>query len=223
MANLNKEEISTMVIKPRPELTVGEKTYRILMTEDETKLEGQIQSIKDFMKANSGSFTESEKDGLYEQAQVMWHELSNNLNFTKFQMNLDKVQFDYLTNLILTKFEYDVNALFYALELVDVLGSMKKESKYKGTEYIGYGLTATDVTYLYHLLSQHKVTGLTNKSFVFANLIRRIGEISKIFEFYNNQTKELSAEITKWITDITNGVSIEADKVEKKSKKEIKS
>lgn len=222
MANLNKEEISTMVMKPKPELSVGEKTYRIITQEDETSLEEQISKIKEFMNSNNGDgLTEEQKDKLYADVQAMWHTLSNHLNFAKFQMNLDKVQFDFLTTLLLSKFEYDVNALFFALELVDVLGSMKKESKYKGTEYVGYGLTATDVTYLYHLLQQHKVTGLTSKAFTFANIIRRIGEISKIFEFYNNQVKELSEEIKLWVTDITNKESIAPS--EKKAKKEAKS
>jgi len=221
MANLNKEEITTMVIKPRPELVVNEKTYRILETEDEAKLEELISNIYKFMADNSTtSISEDEKDKLYADAQAMWHELSNYLNFTKFKFNLDKVQFDYLTNLMLTKFEYDTNALFFALELVDVLGNMEKTSKYKSTEYIGYGLTATDVTYLYHLLTQHKVKGLTSKAFTFANIIKRIGEISKIFEFYNNQVKELSTEITKWIAELS---SVQEQPVEKKSKKEVKS
>jgi hypothetical protein len=36
--------------------------------------------------------------------------------------------------------------------------------------------TPTEVTYLYHIISTHKVRGLTSDAFNFANILRRIGE-----------------------------------------------
>ncbi len=52
---------------------------------------------------------------------------------------------------------------------------------------------------------------------MFASIIRRIGEISKLFDYYNNITKELSKDIVDWVTAFDD-VEITSE-VETKSKK----
>lgn len=197
----SKEQFETMVVRPKILIKYENVDYNILSTEDESALDVAIKNINDFMANNDASGKSDEvKDKVYGDVQVLWHTFKNTLDSVKFNFFLDREQFKYLTDLLLLKFEYDVNAIFYGLELTDVLGSMKEKGTYTNTnKYISYGLTATEVTYLYHLLSQHKIKGLGKAAFTFANIIRRIGEISKIFDYYNNVTKDMSKDITDWI------------------------
>jgi hypothetical protein len=44
----------------------------------------------------------------------------------------------------------------------------------------GYKADPTEVTYIYHLIPKHKVKGLSNSSYRFAEILKRIGTISKI-------------------------------------------
>lgn len=197
----NKEQFETMVVKPKILIKYEDVDYNILNADDEASLDQSIKNITDYISSTDATGQSDEvKDNVYGEAQVLWHKFKNTLDAVKFNFYLDREQFKYLTDLLLLKFEYDVNAIFYGLELTDVLGSMKDRGVYSNAnKYISYGLTATEVTYLYHLLSQHKVKGLGKAAFTFAIIIRRIGEISKIFDYYNNVTKDLSKDITDWI------------------------
>jgi hypothetical protein len=70
-------------------------------------------------------------------------------------------------------------------------------------------VNATEITYIYHLISPHKVKGLSKNAYYFAQVLRRIGNISKIFNYYDTAGKNLSTEIQNWATAFEDGVSIE--------------
>jgi len=200
----NKENFESMVTRPVMQLSVGDKKYDFLSEDTMNSIESKILEIKNFMSENDGKGKSNEKkDKLYATAQVLWNELSSLLNSAKFGLVLNRPQYVYMTNLLLEKMEYDVNLLFFAIELSAMLKGMyltKETEKYNDDVHpIVYALTATDITYLYHVLQQHKVKGLKSASFTFADIIRRIGDISKIFGFYDNQSKELSTSIQDWV------------------------
>ena len=113
-----------------------------------------------------------------------------------------------MTDLILNKLEYDVNTVFFAIELRDLFDIMKS-TKYSGNEYIPYKVNATEVTYIYHLISKHKVKGLTKDAYTFANILKRIGSISKIFNYYDTTGKNLSNDIQDWVSTFDEKISIE--------------
>ena len=75
-------------------------------------------------------------------------------------------------------------------------------------------VNATEITYIYHLISKHKVKGLTKDSYTFSKVLVRIGNISKLFNYYDSYAKNLSADIQNWVTSFEEGVV-----VEKKTKK----
>lgn len=199
----NKDNFQNMTQKPTMGLTVSGKEYDFLPKETVAKIDAKITEINTHMSANDGrGKTSVEKDDLYKGGQTLWNELTLLLNEAKFGLVLTKPQYIYMTNLLLEKMEYDVNLLFFAIELTNMLGNMKNKKDaetYKNdTDPIIYDLTATDITYLYHVLQQHKVKGLSKAAFTFADIIRRIGDISKIFSFYDEQSKELANAIQDW-------------------------
>lgn len=213
--NLRQDKFEAVAEKPAVEIKGNENTVRIISEEDEKFLDDKIQEIKEFMSNNDGNGkSEEEKDKLYAQAQELWNELSGTsgrLNFVEFNIVLNKEQYRYLTTLLRDKIEYDVNTIFFVLPLSKFLKEeMVEQGKYENDNEIkGFAISATDMTYMYHILSQHKVKGLKNSTFLFADVIRRIGDISKIINYYENASKDLATEIQDWVACFEEGVSKE--------------
>ena len=82
-------------------------------------------------------------------------------------------------------------------------------AKYKSNEYLPYQVNATEVTYIYHLISKHTVKGLTKDSYLFSEILLLIGSISKIFNYYDATGKNLSADIQDWVVTFEDGVDFE--------------
>jgi hypothetical protein len=59
-------------------------------------------------------------------------------------------------------------------------------------------MNATELTYVYHLIQGYKVKGLTKEARTFASLLNRIGDASKIINYYDAKAKSLVEDIQKW-------------------------
>lgn len=221
--------IETNTVKPEITFIENETTFLILESQAEISLDSKIQELDNFMLSNSGKGkSDKEKDDLYKSAQQLWKNYAAQLRDTKYNFHLNKDQYRFLTDLILQKLEYDVNTVFFAIELTELLGSMKgiKFSNEKDLAVIP--VNATEITYIYHLIAKHKVKGLTKDAYTFANILKRIGSISKIFNYYDTTGKNLSTDIQNWILTFDEGVTLEAktlapseeEKTSKSKKKE---
>ena len=60
-------------------------------------------------------------------------------------------------------------------------------------------VTATQVTYLYHLINKHKIKGLGKEVFYFVEILTRIGQISKLINYYDIAVKGFSSSIQQWV------------------------
>jgi hypothetical protein len=63
------------------------------------------------------------------------------------------------------------------------------------TDLVPVPVNATEITYIYHLIADHKVKGLTKSAYLFAQILRRIGDISKVFNYYDTAGKNLNGDI----------------------------
>lgn len=203
-------KIETNVVKPEVTFFENEVTNLIITTENEARLDSQIKSVEDYMRNNDGKGkSEQEKDELYRNAQIMWKEYTDTLRVAKYNFHLNRPQWKFLTDLILTKLEYDVNTVFFAIELTNLLASMKDTKYTDDSQLLAFEVDATEITYIYHLISKHKIKGLTKDSYTFANVLKRIGDISKVFNYYDTAAKNLSGEIQNWCAAFEDGVTIE--------------
>lgn len=203
-------KIETNTIKPELSFIENETTNLILDFNNEMSLDSSIQSIDNYMKENSGKGkTDSEKDKLYKSAQDLWKSYATKLKEVKYNFHLNKSQYKFLTDLILSKLEYDVNTVFFAIELTDLLGTMKEMKFVNETDLVVLPVNATEITYIYHLISKHKVKGLTRDAYTFSNILKRIGSISKVFNYYDTTGKNLSNDIQDWVTSFEDGVILE--------------
>jgi hypothetical protein len=198
---MEKKTFETMVVKPSFSIFEKEQEYRMIDLFSETSLDNKIDEIQNFMRENHGKDQpDATKDGLYTSAIQLWEDYAHILRNVKYTFYLNKKQYTFLTDLLVEKMEYDVNTVFLAIELTNMLGEWKSIGTNKDESHIqGYTADATQITYIYHLISKHKVKGLSHASYRFAEVLMRIGNISKIIGYYDNHAKTLSKEIQEWV------------------------
>jgi len=211
------EELKDIVIAEKPDLTFKGDSgdmIRILSSEDEAFLEEKYKEIIDFMVNNHSQDHEEEtKNNLYGQLQGMWYEVSGKkgrLNDISFNLVLYREEYNYLLSLLKNKIEYNVDTIFYGLELENMINQMIEEDKFESDEQAkGFVMTAVDIHYLYHLLSKHTVKGLTKQSRLFAEIIKRIALSSNIFNHYKSKFDSLSKAIQMWVASLDEGFVID--------------
>ena len=202
---MSQTKLEVNTVKPDLFFTKKESTFRILDTDTEFKLDSSITNLEEYIKNTNGfGKSEEQKDMDYAHAQYLWKEYQTELKNCKLNFHLDQSQYSLLTDLLIKKLEYDTNTVFIAIELVDLLGSIKG-TKFQGEEVKSFKVTATEITYIYHLIQNYKVKGLSKEAFTFAEILRRIGEISKVVSFYDARAKNFTEEIAKW------ALSLDAD------------
>jgi hypothetical protein len=206
-----KNKIETNVIKPSILFIENEIENYLLDKEYEVRLDDKISEIENYISNNSGKGkSEEEKDELYKNAQEIWKEYIDILKPTKYNFFLNRTQYKFLTDLLLSKIEYDVNTVFFAIELTELLGNMKGVKYTNDTDLFKFEVNATEITYIYHLISKHKVKGLSKDSYTFARVLHRIGDISKVFNYYDTAGKNLSTDIQNWVLTFDEGVTMES-------------
>lgn len=211
--NKNMSTIETNTIKPEISFLENDNNYLIIENKTEVSLDTKIQEIDNFMRENSGKGkSDKEKDDLYKSAQNLWKNYASQLKDSKYNFHLNRPQYKFLTDLILSKMDYDVNTVFFAIELTELLGNMKEVKFNNDTDLVTIPVNATEITYIYHLIAKHKVKGLTKDAYLFANILKRIGSISKIFNYYDTTAKNLSNDIQAWVSTFEESVSY--DKIE---------
>ena len=210
----NKVEVAT--VKPEISFSYGEESLRILEFLEESLLDSKIESIVSYMKETNGlGKTDEQKDNDYAHAQSLWREYQKELRTVKFNFYLDRSQYTLLTDILLKKLEYDVNNIFIAIELTELLGNMSGTKYTSDKEIKSFKVTATDITYIYHLIQNFKVKGLTKDAYTFSKILVRIGEISKLVNYYDAHAKNLTEEISKWALSLDGSENILAELSEK--------
>jgi hypothetical protein len=204
--------IETNVVKPEIKFFENETENLLITPFYENELDSKIKDIENFMENNEGKDkTDEEKDELYKGAQELWVAYANSLKEAKYNFHLNRPQWKFITDLVLSKLEYDVNTVFFAIELTDLLGSMRDVKFTDDNQLIPFPVNATEITYIYHLISKHKVKGLTKDAYLFSEILIRIGNISKLFNYYDTCGKNLSSDVQNWVSTFEEGVYLEGE------------
>jgi hypothetical protein len=204
------QKIETNLVKPEIKFFENESEHLILTPNIERSLDEKINNIQEFIRNTVGKGkSEDEKNQIYLESQKIWKEYHSSLIEAKYNFHLNRIEWNFLTNLIIQKIEYDVNTIFLAIELSDLLSNMKKVKYTDDNTLIAFPVNATEITYIYHIIQKHKVKGLTKDTYTFAQILRRIGSISKIINYYDTISKNLATEIQDWVASFEDGVILE--------------
>ena len=209
--------------KPQVQFKENNNDYLLLDSEYELNLDSIINNLEGYMTGNSGKGkSESEKDELYKEAQEMWNEYRDTLTSAKFNLHLNRNQYNLLSDILVSKLEYDADTVFVAIELSSALASMKEHKFQDDKEVYDFKVNATELTYIYHLISKWKVKGLSKSAYTFAEILQRIGTVSKLFNYYDKWAKYLSEYVQNWVTSFEEGVVLEGHQVEETTAEEVK-
>ena len=200
-----RENIQVNTVKPDLNFNENDISYRVLNIDYESKLDKKIDVINEHIKNNDGyNKPENEKDMLYATAQIFWKEYQMELRGAKFNFYMNRPQYNLLTDILLKRLEYTVDTVFLAIELSDLLGFMKESKFISDKDLNKYEVTATEITYIYHLIAPYKIKGLTKEAFIFADILKRIGIISRVIAYYDATAKSLNKDITDWVSSFEN-------------------
>ena len=219
--------IETHTQKPEVSVIENEKTLRAISFEDEIFLDSKISILDAFIANNHGlGKSEVEKDELYYTAQSTWREYVDRLKSMNYTFFLNRKQYNFLTNLLISKLEYDVNTVFLAIELTNMLGEWKAIKGQKDIkndiDIKEYVMDATELTYLYHLIAKYTIKGLTDDTYLFAQILRKIGFASKIVSYYDAFAKRSNGEIQSWVSTFEEGVFVEGQPWGRKETEELR-
>jgi len=196
-----KPEIETQVVKPKMTTKFEEKEFRFITEENEQSLDTAVKELENFMAFNHGlGKSETEKDELYSKAKGLWEVYVEVFRLTKMKFFLNADQYEYFTIMLRDKIEYDVNTIFFGIELTDTLGDWVINKGEKITKEVkSYEIDHVSANYLYHLISTVKVKGLTEEAYLFSQVLKKTHELIKVVNFYDNHAKSLSKDVQDWV------------------------
>lgn len=203
------EKLQINTVKPELSFFENDTLNRLLNFDRELILDQKIELVTKFLEENKGhGLSDLDKDVLYGKAQELYKDYKNELREVKFNFYLNRPQYNFLTDLILKKIEYDVNTVFIAIELTDLMGNLNGTKFNNDKDIQCFEVSATELTYIYHLIQPYKVKGLTKEAYTFSKVLVRIGEVSKVINYYDACAKSLPEDIQKW------ALHMDADKTE---------
>jgi hypothetical protein len=212
---MEKTKLDTLVVKPATTFVENEITFRFLDEVIENNIDTKINNIQSFIENNHGlGKSELEQDNLYGTAKNTWTELKELFINNKYNIWLNRKEYNLLTTLLLVKMEYDVDNLFTAIRLEKTLAQWHN-NKYKysnDTENKSYAADTRDIIDIYHLLLTHKVKGLTNETYTYVAILNKIGFIHKYISYVDAELKYYLTDIADWTSTFDEGVYIEGKK-----------
>ena len=190
---------------------------RLLTEETEKSLDDKISQLVEYISTNHGrGKTDEEKDQLYASAKDQWSAYVEVLKNAEFALYLNHEQHKFLVDLVKNKLEYTTSTLFYAIELTKMLGTWTSKENLQinleETTVTPYYLDATETTYLYHLISEYKVKGLSAASYRFAEVLYKLADINRVVAYYDNCAKTLKKDYENWVASFEDNVTVEGSK-----------
>ncbi len=177
----------------------------VLTVENRNKLENIITDLQ-AIYATPISEDKEIREASYTNYGNLITEYGKTLGETKYNLLLKKEEYLYLKNLIMKKISYDRQNLFVGLLVRDnFFYKFDKNKNHNQTELFTNGdveafqLDINEITRISHLTGLNEIQGLDNKADMFANIIKKIGDISKIFDIYKSKGDNLSEDAGNWI------------------------
>jgi hypothetical protein len=181
----------------------------LILQEDKEKLDNISDLLGMIYKTPLSEETE-EREKQYSSYRELISLYGKTLGETKYNLTLTRDEYLFLKNLIINKISYDRQNLFVGLIVRDTFFYQYDKSKdttktslfTNGDE--NFVLNINEITRISHLTSLHEIVGLDKKADIFAEIIKKIGDISKIVEHYNKKGNDLSETGGNWIMKFEN-------------------
>lgn len=209
-----KEKLENYTQKPNM-FSESRNDVRLISEEIESTLDNQYKMAMSIMDSNMEIIDdENRKDELYQEVINAYNDMRNVLLTAKYNFSLTSNEVEYINSILRNETKYDVNTIFVGINLVKLLDAWL-DTKGKSKDELLYEATQTDITLIYHLIAEHKIKGINKHAYLFASILTKIGEISKIINYYDNLNKNINQfAIKKWLPTIENMTAEQAKEME---------
>jgi hypothetical protein len=179
---------------------------KLISESDKKELQDLTNKIEEiYITKISADATEREKQ--YGEYRELIQSYGKFLGELKYNLTLANDEYLFLKSLILHGLNYDRQNLFVGLLIrdeffyvVDSEKSHNKTSLYKnGVDEQTFNLNITEITRISHLSGLFEIKGLDKKADIYASIVKKIGDISKVFEVYNTRGQDLSERGGNWL------------------------
>ena len=167
----------------------------ILSTDNQNKLNDIINSIIDITKLSE--LSQKEVDIQFEIAKKLLMDYGKVLGSFTYNLDIRQEEFNFIKKQVMDKLVYGRQDVF--------VGKKVKESFIKPSHPVlmlddvyKYQLKIEEVTWLSYLTGKFEITGL-NQANTFSTIVEKLGEVSRVFEVFQNKGTEISETFHNWL------------------------
>lgn len=175
----------------------------VINKEDSKTLDTILESAYSIIEDKEYN-TNEEKDTAFEEYKELAMSFGRTLGSTLYNFGLDEGEYKLLRKIIMTDLEYDRQDIHFGLMVKDdYFNKVEARKDWTVTKFKkGVEILPTDintVTRISHLFGQYKVKGLGSVAENYYEILKKITDVSKIFEYYNNMGEQMSKDASNWI------------------------
>lgn len=189
--------------------------------EEETVLSKETQNkLDDYINEIEKLSQEIQTSETYRKYKKLKQEADPFLESLQFYFIVSEEEYKLMREIIFNETEYDREHLFIALTLEEEFfvslegqkengsaAGLKNSELFKDGSNERIKIDIHNLTRISYILAKHTVKGINKKAYNFANLLYKIGQISRVFEFYNARLKR----VTETYQNSAQGLGSESD------------
>lgn len=192
--------------------------WSYITPESREAIEGKFDEIDEFLKSHADfdNYTEDQKNEYFEAVLNRMYnvELRELIKKAKYTFKQSGTEFNQLKDWIKRHNTYDSTTVFYGIHLEATLLERYKNLKIGAEEAKDFVFEGGEPILVYDVLTKKTVTGLKEDSYIFAAMLKKLAECTKIYNHYDNRSGLIYKKIQEW------NFGLSAEKL-KEFKKEI--
>lgn len=177
----------------------NEINWSYIKQESKDQIESSIKDIEDYIASNKDfdNYTAEERDQKYDELLAKYDALKDQIKNTVYTYKQKGFEFNFIKEVVNDFSVYDAGTVFIGIHLYATLFN-RYPGKVQPNTDLNLELIGGEPIILYELLTKYTVTGIKEKTFIYASTIRKLSECSKIYNHYDNRSGFLFKKIQEW-------------------------
>lgn len=186
----------------------GITDFTLLNVDSKLAIDNKEAELTAYIKDNV--ITDENRDTIFGGAIEFWNQYKDLVKNAICNFSLNNLEIKTVDKKLHQSVEYTTETLFYGLHLkkhfVDTLPVIKGGDF---TNHDDITITFSNAIALYHILSTLTVKGLNKENYAFANILYKLSEISKIYQYYESASTRLNQLVGQWSMGLTEAKTAE--------------
>lgn len=173
--------------------------WSYIKEESKNQIEESIADIDNYIATNNDfdNYTSKERDSKYDELIAKFDALKDQIKNTVYTYKQKGFEFNFIKEVVNDFSIYDAGSVFIGIHLYATLFN-RYPGKIQPNTDLELELIGGEPIILYELLTKYTVTGIKEKTFIYASTIRKLSECSKIYNHFDNKSGFLFKKIQEW-------------------------